>query len=85
MTTYLNHCAALKIHWLLQEFFDFSDPLINTFRVETVNFVGGFQRTEKNISSDGGAVFRVERINVFLCKKQVTEIEHLQIRLKEFL
>ncbi len=84
MTAKLNACVAREVDRLLQELLNFSDTVVNAFGVQTVNFVSRLQRAEKNVACDGVAVFRIELIDIFLGKKQVAEIEHLQVCLKEF-
>ena len=84
LTAQLDRLVALKIYRLLQKFFYLGHPLINTFGVQSVDVVSRFQGAKKNISSDRIAVFCAESVNVLLCKKEVTVIEQLQIRLQEF-
>ena len=80
----LDRCITLEIDRLLQQVFYLGDPLVNALRVQRVNVVGRLERAKKNVFCHRAAVLGVQLIDIFLGKKKMTEIEHLQIRLQEF-
>src|SRR5262249_3349071 len=76
---------AFEVDRLFQKLFYFRHSLINTLRVERVDFVSGLKSSHKHVWGHGVAILRSDGINVFLGEKEMAEIEHLQIRLQEFL
>ena len=84
MAAQLDRGIALEVDRLLQQFLDFRDPVVNPFRIESVDVVSRLQRAKKNVPGHRAAVFCIECVNVFLRKEEVTEIEQLQVRLQKF-
>src|SRR5205823_11191524 len=75
----INRSVGFKIDRLLEKFFYLGNPFVDPLLVEIVDLVSRLKVTEQNVVIERGAIFFGDRIDIFLSKKKVTEIQELQI------